>query len=541
MMPETTTKSSTTSTTTVAPAAPEAKPGAAPEVLALAGTTIKGDGQFEYLVLPDATFEVTKIPPTTKPEVMGRKLRPDNEFKDAWQKLTDRIVADAKAKKPAGAPAPQPTEPTKTPVTPEPSIGTMILDGISSIGDALSGMVDAGSAWLEEFLLGPSAPATVPQAPIEDAAPAEEEKAPTTADPAAAQGKQDNIKTAEKLMGELDQQYELYTKDSGTTVKTGIIGGNAQDLTTLNCGQFTAAVLGEAGYDLNKEWIDPATGLPVAYVDGSAKEKGTSVTFVTAFMMVNAQPEATASILDAKKGPIKDPKNPAPTDAAAKVTKVEGDACANYTLATNIKQNTRFKTADGAEPAPAVQPSARGAFLVTTSTNFVGMKAEDGQVFGAGAAAQLFGGEPVNDPTKRMPGDIQQRLDVNKDGTFNGNGHSSTVYAVKGTGTCYFDPNVASSAKPADGKLDRAAGWYTGLWILDSTTEPKYVSAFTLTEVQMIDANTNEDLNGNARKQAVAIGSFYKPHGAESIGRLPTSHWLGWKDGNVAAVEPKPL
>jgi hypothetical protein len=78
-------------------------------------------------------------------------------------------------------------------------------------------------------------------------------------------------------------------------------------------------------------------------------------------------------------------------------------------------------------------------------------------------------------------------------------------------------------------------------WIIDSTTEPKYVSTFSLTEVQMIDANTTPDLNGKERTQAVAIGQFMAPKGAESIGRLPGSKWLGWKDNNVAAVEPKPL
>jgi hypothetical protein len=155
----------------------------------------------------------------------------------------------------------------------------------------------------------------------------------------------------------------------------------------------------------------------------------------------------------------------------------------------------------------------------------------------------MFGGELVRDPTKRMPGDIQQRFNVDSKNKFTGKGHSSTVYAVKGTGTCYFDPKLASSAQPADGNVDRAAGWYTGTWILDSNTEPKYVSEFTLTEVQMIDANEvdNKDKDGKNRTQAVAIGSFYKPWGAESIGRLPGSKWLGWKDNNVAAVDPKPL
>jgi hypothetical protein len=549
MMPETTTKSSTTSTTTVAPAAPEAKPGAAPEVLALAGTTIKGDGQFEYRVLPDATFEVTKIPPTTKPEVMGRKLRPDNEFKDAWQKLTDRIVADAKAKKPADAPAPQPTAPTpqptapaKTPVTPaEPSIGTMILDGISSIGDELSGMVDAGSAWLEEFLFGPSAPETetpTTEAPTTEA-PAE--TAPPVVDPAAAQGKENNLDVAVRLKGQLHQGYSQDPTNTGTECKDGLIGGNAQDLDTLNCGQFTAAVLGEAGYDLNKEWIDPATGLPVAYVDGTGDP--TPVTFVTAFMLVNAQKEATGAILDAQSGPIKDPKNEQPTDASAKVTRVEGETRDHYKLATGKRQNSRHKTADGAEPAAAAPTSSRSGFLVATANTFVGLKAEDGQKFGAGAAAELFGGAPVDDGKKRMPGDIQQRFMLDEQGNYTVDGHSSTVYAVKGTGTCYFDPNIASSAKPADGKLDRAAGWYTGVWIIDPTTDRKYVSTFELTEVQMIDANfaTQKDEKGDKRTQAVAIGQFFVPKGAESIGRLPTSHWLGWKDNNVAAVEPKPL
>ena len=50
--------------------------------------------------------------------------------------------------------------------------------------------------------------------------------------------------------------------------RKAIVGGETDKLKSIVCSEFTALTLQKMGIDLKQRYADPATGLPVGWLDG---------------------------------------------------------------------------------------------------------------------------------------------------------------------------------------------------------------------------------------------------------------------------------
>ncbi len=377
-------------------------------------------------------------------------------------------------------------------------------DATQAVGDALRGTAEA----ISEFFFG--------GAEQKDAEP---EQCDNTAPDVP--GKRDNLEVAL----ELEQGEEIGYKLRGSKTDLGnALKGKEENMDHINCGQFTILTLTEAGWDLDALWTDEE-GCPVAYFeeetdqeDGNAKE--TMITFVTLWMLINAQPEATTAVFDAMGG---------------NGEKVVGGDDRDKELKNS--KNCASGTAKAGE---------RHSFWYTSKDNFVDRKAVDGLNFGVGAAVLSMGGMAV-DSHDRKPGDLQQRLDTKtKDGleVFSGPGHSSQLYEVIGTGVCRYEHgNPQTPQLTSDQKL-KEDGWYIIessselRWKLGPECQPCNVASFSATDMRLVDANEGRG------SDAIQIGGKRSIEDKEttadySIGRLPTSKWFNWPDAKPTAEAPR--
>ncbi|MEL6343280.1 MAG: hypothetical protein AAFV53_09085 [Myxococcota bacterium] len=301
--------------------------------------------------------------------------------------------------------------------------------------------------------------------------------------------------------------------------------GEIDDLDALWCSEFTTAAVAAAGYDLNEVWRDPGTGKKVAYED-----KGAS-TFVEAWMVVGTLKEATDALMAVQ----------------------DNDSNEVEEISAGSDRATAVGQGDEAED-----------FLYVSAGTFVGREASEDDLFGAGAVAVLFGGTEV-ELEDRLPGDIQQALKTNSQGTYTGAGHSSVVHAVEGYGVARVgetgSPEIIGGVKSPATADALAPGWYrieagSDLrWSVGPDTDPASLAAITTTHVQLIDANIagNADESGSARGgDATQVGFMNEQEDFDDsqasattcAGRLPSSPWFPWTTSEpdiiavLSTVEP---
>lgn len=329
-------------------------------------------------------------------------------------------------------------------------------------------------------------------------------------------GKTDNLDAAVKFA---EDTSPAHPRDGvADSVKKGdrkkaILAGTGDELATLMCSEFTAATLVEAGWNLADYFHDSATGLRVAYAEGTKDEK-TTLYWVQQYDVINMYEEATHAVLEAQKG-----------------------------LCERIEPGT--------ERAAEFHETISEPFLLGPNTTFVGQTASADDEFGAGLAAVAFGGKEV-DPTERKPGDLQQRLDV-ANGKYTGGGHSSVVYEVQGTGVAYHggsgSPDIIGDVGSPATKDELEAGWYeipAGSklrWAVTGDTAAEQVATLDAVDVRLVDSS-NKRSDGDGGFDATAAGG--KSHGEStgilSNGRLPTSKWFAWAPDSgqapIAVLEP---
>ena len=341
----------------------------------------------------------------------------------------------------------------------------------------------------------------------DDAAISERQARETRREELLAGGKKTNLAVAKTLADAtaMPHHYDDPSRSKKSHAPTDILAGNEQAAQSILCSGFTALTLVKAGWDLSQEYIDPATGLPIAYEENDGK-----LTFINLFMITNQQPKAIAGVLEAKKG-----------DAL----KVEGSDVSSYVASGKF---------------PQTPPAQRRAFLLSESATFVGLEATGEEEVGAGLTAVALGGIEV-DPKDRKPGDLQQTMKTDSSGKFTGAGHSSQVWSVRGIGVCYLGandsptiipPNVTNPA-PLD-ELEK--GWYeindeSGLfWLVDKDTSPDHVATLRADYIQLIDANVGRSGDATAVGTTSRAKEFHSGTTSEvtSNGRLPTSKWIAW-------------
>ncbi len=374
-------------------------------------------------------------------------------------------------------------------------------EAVDGVGDAVREGWDDGMEWAGGLV--PGGPAMAPGTPAAPAAPAAPEQSPreTAREEALKDGKTNNLDAAVDLADDLTMQHgydgAVAGDLQGSSRRRAILRGDVDDLTTILCSEFTAATLQAAGYDLTEHYMDPATGDYIGYADGQHSDGTAKMTLVDIYMVVNAQPEATRSIMDASAGD-----------------------CESVTQASERAQEV------GGGNVP-------GNFQYCEELTFVDQTASTDHNFGAGAAAVALGGFEVV-LTSRKPGDIQQWFKT-RDGEYTGGGHSSTVYSVKGSGVALL--GGANGPTIEGGDEDLQPGWYeipagSALrWVIGPDTEPSAVASLSASDIQLIDANTR-----GAGNDATKTGSFeaqedYSDSGRSKVtsaGRLPTSDWFAW-------------
>jgi hypothetical protein len=371
-------------------------------------------------------------------------------------------------------------------------------DAAEDVGDAVRDGWNEGVEWVGGLV--PGGPEMAPGTP---AAPATPELSPreTAQKKALDDGKTNNLDAAVDLADDLDMQHgydgAVAGDLAGSSRRRAILRGDVDDLQTLLCSEFTAATLQAAGYDLTAHYMDPSSGDYIAYADGQKSDGTPEMTLVDIYMVVNAQPEATRSIMDAASG-----------------------ACEAVTQASERAQEI------GGGNVP-------GDFHYCEELTFKDETASADHSFGAGAAAVALGGCEVA-LSERKPGDIQQWF-TTLDGTYTAGGHSSTVYSVKGSGVALL--GGANSPTIEGASSDLAPGWYevpagSALrWVIGPDTDPNAIASLMATDIQLIDANKR-----GVGNDATKVGSFeaqaeYSDTGGSKVtdaGRLPTSDWFAW-------------
>lgn len=313
---------------------------------------------------------------------------------------------------------------------------------------------------------------------------------------------------------------EVQTGQSAGTRRKNIMGKKTGEIGSLKCSEFTNYTLAMAGWDLATEYVDKASGLPVCYED-----PGTKVTFVTIFMVVNLQPEATGAILEAQRG------------QARRVAAGSDEAKALENSVNNMDITKKLG-------APGTRTKD---FWISGATTYHDVASQEGQAFGAGAAAVGLGGEVVQ-PGDRRPGDLQQSMAQSGSKLSAAAGHSSQIYAVRGHGICWLgDPNgpkvVGAVASP--GPIESLTpGWYEITdpklwWEIGPSTTPDRVATFTVDKMALVDSNTGRGGDAVAiDKNKDGSLAFLRPDSsmAYSIGRLPSSKWMGRGPKTVTAL-----
>lgn len=285
--------------------------------------------------------------------------------------------------------------------------------------------------------------------------------------------------------------------------------GEIDDMKNIKCSEFTAASMAAAGYDLDQKWVDPKSGMQVAYTQGSG------IRMVEMWMVVGMLKEAAFALLSVQDGGGEeiDPKS-----ERAKEIEASGET-----------EN----------------------FLFVGDGNFYGRKASADDHLGAGASVLALGGYVV-DMEDRKPGDVQQRLDT-YNGKYTANGHSSVVHAVRGPGIAYLgesgSPEVVGEVESPSPLADLEPGWYaieagSGLELLVGPgTDPGMVASIDGVEVQLIDANrkgSSSEGPGKRGSDATGLGGFqeteeYSSEGSSAVtctGRLPTNDWFAWSQSS---------
>lgn len=274
--------------------------------------------------------------------------------------------------------------------------------------------------------------------------------------------------------------------------RDAIIGGQADQLQTILCSEFTNLTLAKMGVDLSKRYLVPGDRLPLGYPENG------SVTFLTLYMVTNNQRETTAALIDHQ--------NKLSRRVAAGSQKALDLGCENEA----------------------------GDFYVVDKGDIVGMAVSGDNEFGAGATAVSMGGRAIPDPADRKPGDLQQSLKVDASGQTSGLGHSSQVWTVFGDGVACLgqpgSPTVVGGTVSAPGPIETLSGWYALppgklKWEVGPGTDPALVAKLTCVEFQLIEANV-----GNANDDATGVGEARVDKSeVVSNGRLPDSKWITWE------------
>jgi hypothetical protein len=457
-----------------------------------AGETVSDGGGYRYLVLETGAFRITGAPPAQQ-RAIGRELTPDGAYAKAWSYLARRLLG----RPPVAAPAaPHTAAPAEAAATPPAAIERD--DGPAF--PALTSLVDAIGSTLGRWFGGDGAePAPANDQSIAPPV-AGESGAPALADQCVmdhnlAQAKDLADATALPHSWEASADVKKTEPHEGKR-RTALIGGAVDTLASIVCSEFTSLTMVGTGVDLKQRYRDPKTGLPVAWFD----PKRNRLVFADLYgVTANLWDHATA-ILAAQHG------------AGERVE-------------------------PGSAQAEAVKSKESAPFLlVAAGSGAVDVKATDS--FGAAATARSLGGIRV-EPADRRPGDLQQSY-ATDDGTANGAGHSSQVWAVRGRGVAYLGTDASPTLRPAPGAAI-PPGWYAVEDVfmeLGPETDPATVASLDVTWVQLIDANTGRK-DDATRVGAMQQASTYSPTGESTLvaaGRLPSSKWLDWQPTTPAVI-----
>ena len=325
-------------------------------------------------------------------------------------------------------------------------------------------------------------------------------------------GKRDNLDVALELANDEDLKINYKKKGSKSDLKKAI-AGKGDEMDNINCGQFTALTLAEAGWDLNEPYLHGGD-TPVGYLDAAKDPDGNDkITFVQLWMLVNHQREANVAVMNASGG-------------TASLVTIGDDVDVKLTATNN------------GGPKPAA-----GSYYFSQEYNaqMAGRDPAATDTFGVAAAVLSMGGREV-ESADRKPSDLQQRNNINADGSYGFDGHSSQVFEVTGVGVCYHDP--ANEATPRI-DLELEPGWYDNTsggpeWRLGPATAPCNVSSFAATDFKLVDANKNRGNDAIKTGSDRNIEEKEKAH-VYSIGRLPTSKWFDWPTSKPKADNPKTL
>lgn len=289
----------------------------------------------------------------------------------------------------------------------------------------------------------------------------------------------------------------------------------------INCSLFVKAALNdndETSDKMDEIYKDKGTGLPVGYRESN------KIRLVENHMVVNLQPEATRAIIDAQKKP-NDMKIVKDSDEYTALLAEYGNDATKIPDETFLFSNIAFGN----------------------TQTFIGQAGNADLEFGAGAAAISMGGKEI-DEAERRPGDLQQTAKTDAEGKFTGKGHSSIIYEVKGTGVGYYEADNPNCPIP-DGWETAESGWYRGNWIINGLTNPFHVAEFAVSEVKLIDANTetvDNEQGVDRGEDATQIGDFSTGNNSGnnqliSNGRLPDSKWIDWAAWNEPNVQDAPV
>ena len=402
-----------------------------------------------------------------------------------------------------------------------PSLGTIL----TTVRETLGGMVDTGVALIDDLtglvrsavglVSGTSEPPTAPDAAGPVVSGTEVAANLTAAQTLAkdlgighlydhdGQGKNGANETVIENRLKGDQQGPGPLRDA-------IIAGQADQLQTIICSEFTNLTLAKMGVDLAQRYLVPSDvpgeRLPLGYPESGR------VTFLTLYMVTNNQRETTPALIDHQNG------------------------------------NSDRVEAGSTEAIELGCEGEAGDFFVVAMRDMIhGLAVEPGDEFGAGATAVSLGGIPI-EPADRKPGDLQQTLEVDGSGQTHGSGHSSQVWTVFGHGIARLgqgkgSPVVVGGAVSAPGPIETLSGWYALpkgdlKWAVGPETDPGLVATLTCVEYELIEANVKVH-TGRANDDATGIGpkTVDKSNEVVSIGRLPDTKWISWKSREDQRVD----
>jgi hypothetical protein len=454
-------------------------------------------GGFLWTVCPDGCFECVGAP-ASSPQAIGVRLSASSH-PEAHARLAAIVASEVAEVAPPGSEVQVPAEVV--------SPGGVLADepGFQWVYGAVQDTWESVTDWW--WAEDPDGPT---QEPIDVQAPEEQSPSPKQVahDDALADGKTNVVTEAIALAETSDKGHgdEVARPQTSQQVWAELNSGEIDSLGSVKCSEFTSAAMAAAGYDLDTVWLDPATGLRVAYADGSKP------TFVAVWMISGALKEATYSLLVCR-------------DDGAEEVVAGSDRAAELNMASETDN-----------------------FLYVSAGTFVGREADSDDMVGAGAAVVAFGGRIV-DSAERRPGDVQQRFNTNNAGKYVGTGHSSVVHSIRGSGVAKLgdasSPSIEGSVQSPSDVESLQPGWYrispgSGLqWVVTPETSVANVAEFTTEQTQLIDANIagSLDSTGSARGgDATQLGAFHDDQ-AQAVtcsGRLPSSPWFAWESSEPA-------